>query len=372
MKHKLKICVYAICKNEEAFVDRWVESMKEADLIVVTDTGSTDQTVEKLREKGVVVYQESIKPWRFDVARNISLGHVPDDVDVCVCTDLDEIFLPGWRGFLEEAWLSHPSFDNKNVRRQGKYLYNWSINPDGTPDVQFVYFKVHERHGFRWKCPVHEHIEYIGKEPLVTIYIDRMVLNHYPDAGKSRSSYLPLLEMAVAEDPDNDRMRYYLGREYMYQKRWQDCINTLKFYLNMKSAGWRDERCAAMRWIAKSYAETGEFRESYNWYFRAVAEQPMMREPYIEFARLCMVRKDWALMYSLVKEALKITEKSKTFVNTGYCWNYTPYDLCAISAYNLGLYKESYENAKIALEYEPSNERLKKNFKIIEDKYLNA
>ena len=32
---KLKICVYAISKNEEKFVDRWYSSMKEADQVSV-------------------------------------------------------------------------------------------------------------------------------------------------------------------------------------------------------------------------------------------------------------------------------------------------------------------------------------------------
>ena len=36
------ICVYAICKNEAKFVDRWMDSMSEADHIVVLDTGSVD------------------------------------------------------------------------------------------------------------------------------------------------------------------------------------------------------------------------------------------------------------------------------------------------------------------------------------------
>ena len=43
-------------------------------------------------ERGATVFLEEVKPWRFDVARNISLSHVPDDVDICVCTDLDEVF----------------------------------------------------------------------------------------------------------------------------------------------------------------------------------------------------------------------------------------------------------------------------------------
>ena len=46
----MKICVYAIAKNEEQFVPKWVDSMQEADGIYVLDTGSTDHTAELLRE----------------------------------------------------------------------------------------------------------------------------------------------------------------------------------------------------------------------------------------------------------------------------------------------------------------------------------
>ena len=45
----MKIVVYAICKNESQFVRRWVDSMSEADQIVVLDTGSDDDTLELLR-----------------------------------------------------------------------------------------------------------------------------------------------------------------------------------------------------------------------------------------------------------------------------------------------------------------------------------
>ena len=38
-------------------------------------------------------------------------------------------------------------------------------------------------------------------------------LNHYPDFSKPRSQYLPLLELSVKEDPDDDRNMHYLGRE---------------------------------------------------------------------------------------------------------------------------------------------------------------
>ena len=50
----MKISVYAICKNEEKFAARWAASMQEADQVVVLDTGSTDGTVEQLRQAGAV------------------------------------------------------------------------------------------------------------------------------------------------------------------------------------------------------------------------------------------------------------------------------------------------------------------------------
>ena len=56
-----KIVVYAICKNEEKFVDRWVDSMQEADAIYCLDTGSTDNTVKKLQQRNVNVTKKEIK-----------------------------------------------------------------------------------------------------------------------------------------------------------------------------------------------------------------------------------------------------------------------------------------------------------------------
>lgn len=80
--NRLRVCVYAICKNEEKFVKRWYRSMSEADEIVVLDTGSTDGTVPLLRELGATVYCETIDPWRFDTARNHALAHVPEETDI--------------------------------------------------------------------------------------------------------------------------------------------------------------------------------------------------------------------------------------------------------------------------------------------------
>ena len=58
----MKLVVYAICKNEIKFVDRWMESMSEADQVYVLDTGSTDGTPQRLEELGAKVTAETITP----------------------------------------------------------------------------------------------------------------------------------------------------------------------------------------------------------------------------------------------------------------------------------------------------------------------
>jgi len=78
---KLKIAVYSIALNEEQFVEQWYQSAKEADYLLIADTGSSDRTVEIAKFLGINVVEISIKPWRFDDARNASLAVIPSDID---------------------------------------------------------------------------------------------------------------------------------------------------------------------------------------------------------------------------------------------------------------------------------------------------
>ena len=177
----MKVVVYAICKNEAQFVDRWMDSMGEADQVVVLDTGSEDDTVERLRARGALAEVEVISPWRFDVARNRSMELVPEDADICVCTDLDEVFHPGWRARLEEAWLPEAG--------QATYRYTWSFNPDGSEGVTFWYEKAHARHGYQWVHPVHEVLKWMGTgRPGPTVVAEGVQLDHHPDPSKSSGS----------------------------------------------------------------------------------------------------------------------------------------------------------------------------------------
>lgn len=356
---KYKICVYAICKNEEKFVDEWVKSMSEADKIVVLDTGSTDSTVAKFRNLGIEVHQEIISPWRFDTARNRSLELVDEDTDICVCTDLDERFEKGWREKLESVW-------NDNTKR-AQYRYTWNFNDDGSEGVVFWIDKIHSRHDWKWEHPVHEVLKYTGSDPCISVYAEGIQLNHFADTEKSRAQYLPLLELSVKEAPDDDRNMHYLGREYMFKGEWDKCIETLTRHLSMPSATWADERCASMRYIAKSYLQKGNREEAKRWYFKSIAEAPYLREPYTDFASLLYDERDWHGIIFLAENALKIKERPRTYICEAQAWGSLPYDLASLGYYYTGDYEKSLDMVKKALELSPTDERLKENKRLIED-----
>lgn len=355
----MKVSVYAISKNEEKFVKRWVNSMNEADEIYVSDTGSTDNTVKLLQENGVTVNRIKISPWRFDEARNESLKFVSDDTDICVCTDLDEVFAPGWRKELEEKWTN----DTTNAR----YKYIWSFDENGKPQTTFYCEKIHSRNSFEWIHPVHEVLKYTGNGKKKYITLDNIVLNHYPDKDKSRNQYLPLLELSVKEDPLNDRNMHYLGREYMFYKMYDKSIETLRKHLALPTAKWKDERCASMRYIAKCYAFKKEYDKAEKWFENAIKEAPYLREPYIEYAQLEYELKNWDKVITLTESALKINERQMTYISESYCWNYVPYDLLAIAYFNSGDYSLSLKNAITAYFLNDDDKRLKSNVQKIKE-----
>ncbi len=353
-----KVCVYAICKNEEQFVDRFMDSMSEADCVCVLDTGSTDATVERLRARGARVEQKIIAPWRFDAARNESLTLIPAEMEICCCIDLDEQFRPGWRAALERAWQPDTT--------RASYRYTWSFQSDGSEGSVFWTDKIHKNGCYRWRGPVHEVLQYTGGGRERVADAEGVQLDHHPDPNKSRGQYLPLLELAVREGPDNDRARHYLGREYMFCGEWEKAVETLQYHLAMPQAVWRDERCASMRYIARCLRHLGREDDAARWLHRAVAEAPHLREPYLEFADLLYRQADWHGVIFMVNRALTIAERPRTYICEPFAWGAFPYDLLAIAYWQLGLLPQAAENARRAAALSPDDERLQSNLALLE------
>lgn len=341
----MRVAVYSIAKNESQFVSRWAESAKDADVVVLADTGSGDDTVAIAESCGVLVEKISVNPWRFDTARNKALDLLPRDIDFCIALDLDEILLPGWREKLEVA--------HRAGWTRPRYSYTWSWNEDGSPGLVYGGDKIHSRHGYRWKHPVHE--------VLVTNEVQEiqgwvgLEIHHHPDSSKSRGQYLPLLAMSVEEDPENDRNAFYYARELFYHSAHQQAADEFKRHLGLPQATWAPERAASMRFLAKCEPQKAE-----TWLLRACAEAPDRREPWVELAQHYYEKSKWEQCLSASLRALDIQDKPLEYLCEAHAWGDFPYDLAAISSYKLKMYEKAVEYGTHAVEL--SNEhRLESN-----------
>jgi tetratricopeptide (TPR) repeat protein len=357
--NKYKICIYAICKNEEKFIDRWVDSMREADKIFVLDTGSTDGSVNILKKRGVNIKVKTYNPWRFDDARNDSLDMVDEDTDICVCTDIDEVFNKDWRKKLEKIW----THDTSRVY----YKLNTHIDKNNIPGTSLYISKIHKRNMYKWKYPIHEVLTSINKDKEVTITTDEIIINHYPDEAKSRANYLSLLKLAVKENPIDDRCMHYLGREYMYHKKWNKAIDTLIKYLSLESATWKYERSASMRYIGKCYKNLKRMEEAKLWLTKSITESSDMRDGLGALGEIYYEEEKYLEAKKILELCLNIKERTINYMSESIWWNGYIEDILSICEYKLNNKVESLKYVKEALKYNPDNERIKNNLKIIED-----
>lgn len=340
----MKIAVYTIAKNEEQFVERWANSCSEADYRFILDTGSTDRTVAMAYRMGVEVMIASINPWRFDDARNASLAMLPADIDICIALDMDEVLLPGWRQALEKIKLE---------TTRPRYQYTWSWNGD-EPGLQYGGDKIHRRHGYRWKHPVHE-VLVADRTEEIQEWIN-LEIHHYPDHSKSRGQYFALLELAVAEDPTNDRNMYYLAREYFFNNMLDKAAETFRKHLELPTATWMPERAASLRYLAKCERDAAEKH-----LLEAIGIAPGRREPLVELALYYYEKQSWNACHSFAKSALKIKEKPLDYLCEEFAWGALPWDLAAISAYNMHDHASAVAYGHKAVQANPNDERLKKN-----------
>lgn len=344
----MKIAVYAISKNEAAFVEQFCESAKDADMILIADTGSTDETVELARACGATVPEICITPWRFDKARDAALALIPRDIDVCISLDLDERLEPGWREEIERVWEL-----GKTTRL--RYKFDWGAG------ILFYYEKIHARHGYHWHHPCHEYPRPDARIKEVYAHTDMLLVSHHPDPTKSRGQYMDLLELSVKEDPSCPRNAFYYARELTFHRRWVDAIVALNKYLENPKADWANERCYAMRVMAQSYEALGDRAQAQVWLEKATREAPNTREPWVELADLARKTEQWKLSYDCAKQALTIKDKALVYTMDPSVWGAKPHDLLALAAYHLGKHDEAVEHGALAVELEPGDDRLKRN-----------
>lgn len=326
----MKLAVYAIAKNEAAHVERWYNSIKDADGVFITDTGSSDNTLDIANSLGIETNAIVLNEFRFDAARNASLMRVPPEFDYVMFMDLDEVLEEGGIQKIKDA-ISKSREDAYYVDVRGNYNGN---------NLIFRRLAVHTK-SFSWKYPVHE-VLHINK-PYSSGVIP-VVVNHLPDANKSRASYLNLLKLGCDEFPDDPRCLMYYGRELLFNNNGPSAVTYLSRALTLDPNP--ELRCQIAMHLADCFSYDGLHGEEATqvqlakecYLLRACSEYGYAREPFVQLYYLYMDMGMPVAAYGVMRRADLITSKVTTLL-VGNEDLYDPvyfYHILAVAAYDVG------------------------------------
>lgn len=250
------ICTY----NEEKNIANCINFLKGVDEIIVDDDSSTDKTQEIARSLGATVVT------RGEFRDDIMEGDVQKFIDRF---GWHPRFVPGksyngsqkWRNAMVHAkndWIILPDADEVvtwDLPRVQEILsdadqieseFVHSHNPDGTPVRVAKITKLFRKSVTQFGGRVHECLIPYGR----ITFAPFMRIDHWMDLSKNRSNVLPILEYSVVKD-DDERSRFYLGREYYYYREYRKGIQLLSEYL--KDATWQPEIAQARLYKARCH-----------------------------------------------------------------------------------------------------------------------
>jgi glycosyltransferase involved in cell wall biosynthesis len=320
----LRICVYAIAKNEAKHVERFMKNLDEADKVIVgVDVNSTDNTKELLLESGAKVVDFDINPFRFDEARNLVLNEIPEDFDVCVSLDLDEVIEPGWRKVIEELWTK------EMTRIRYKYIINWIDEAQTKPMKIVIGFRIHRRKNIKYILPIHEYLELPEGEEEVEVFTDKIVVKHYQDKEKERD-YIGMIDEALKIEPEKPWLWYVRARQSFNLDKLELAIESATKFLEItKSYGtYSQQRSECCRIIGKSIfaqiykdKKQDEAGQVQLWFLRAVSEWPMQRENWVYLADAWMTIGNYESAYAAALNAHKCNDVRFSEESESVCWD---------------------------------------------------
>lgn len=237
-----------IVKNEEALLERALRSVVGADAYHILDTGSQDKTIQIAESLGAVVHKDFVWTDSFCDSQNFLLNklrNLYDEPSWIISLDADECLL----STMDEV---------KEAISRAKDVVRVTMVAEGNGMDEFGFGRIFRNSpDIFWVSSIHKHLNIPGEgEPVGDI---RIMYGYSPAHENDKDRSLRMLEAAVERGEGLPRNMYYLGREYWYKERYQDCVDTFQKYVKI----WvrTDELADAYLIMAQAYEKMGKAEE---------------------------------------------------------------------------------------------------------------
>jgi tetratricopeptide (TPR) repeat protein len=317
----MKIAIYTIAKNESHNVKGFMQAA-EGCPVYVLDTGSSDNTVDLLKQHGAIVEQKIITPWRFDTARQEALHLVPEDVELCISIDMDERLESGWQDKLKAEWKEECNYGNY------RYISAWQDKAKTIPATESARTRIHLRKGFHWERPVHE-IPVPDEDTDINVCDTTLLVKHYSD-NKQRN-YEPLLTQILELNPNDANTRLQRGGEFVQKREWANALIDYECWLKLTKDDNRDTirymRANTYIATAQCYYELNLLDKAMQQLLAAVAAEPACREAWVNLAHTYSSLGNHAMAYGFAVTALQIEKPPYHAAIDSLCWGDLPKEI---------------------------------------------
>lgn len=238
------IAAYAISKNEESSILKFLNNIKNFDAVYVLDTGSTDNTVALLREAGVIVETKTYEEFDFALARNDCLNLIPEKYEWCVTFDFNE---------------NVEDFDPeilKTTKADGFYSRCFTFNHEERKYVEIEgKIRIHKNKKFTWYRALHEELIYEN----AVIEVDRSTkfYKYSTMTDEKINFYLNICLREHHRNPDDIVCIWFLLDYYFNKGMWQETVEFGTKYLNYTIPYKEPFRIKSFILISKSLSKLG-------------------------------------------------------------------------------------------------------------------
>jgi len=262
------ISAVLIVKNEEVMLARCLESVKEADEIIVVDTGSIDKTVEIAKKYTDKVFTDF--KWCDDFAKARNYAKSKATGDFILSIDADE-YCHDFSKVREAA--NTIDADAINVRM---------VMGRVTPPSFFYFSRLFKnKPEVYWIGAIHNCLNVGGTRDSEI----EITYEYSPAHALDPDRALRILEKEVKErGNDAPREMYYLGREYWYKRMWKKCTEMLGRYVQI--AHWDPEKADAFLIMSRAYSTQGLDEDARDACLQAIKINPNFKEALLFMAAI--------------------------------------------------------------------------------------